>query len=69
MYHAMASSAVFASHVNKGLTTPGLKKVPMPGYEASSRVQVMIESSIGADAKNRTDLVVNNLLERITLVE
>jgi len=33
-YHAMASSAVFASHVNKGLTTPGLKKVPMPGYKA-----------------------------------
>jgi len=32
-HHAMASSAVFASHVNKGLTTPGLKKAPMPGYE------------------------------------
>ena len=33
-HHAIASSAAFASHVNKGLTTPGLKKVPMPGYEA-----------------------------------
>jgi len=32
--HAMASSAVFASHVIKGLTTPGLKKVPTPGWEA-----------------------------------
>lgn len=32
-YHAKASSAIFAIHVMRGLTTPGLKNVPMPGCE------------------------------------
>ena len=31
--HAIAWSADFANHVIKGLTTPGLKKVPTPGWE------------------------------------
>ena len=30
-YQAIARSAVLASHSNNGLTTPGLKNVPIPG--------------------------------------
>ena len=37
MYHAKASSNIFASHVKAGFTIPGLKKVPMPGCEADQR--------------------------------
>ena len=37
MYHAKASSIIFASHVKAGFTTPGLKNVPMPGCEADQR--------------------------------
>ena len=36
-HHATASSAIFAIHVNAGLTTPGLKKVPMPGYGVAGK--------------------------------
>lgn len=36
-YHAMASSAIFASQVKAGLTIPGLKKVPTPGCRADQR--------------------------------
>ena len=68
-YHATASSAIFASHVTAGLTIPGLKKVPMPGCEAdqprwnvqSTRRQTVLDSE--------TDLVVDDLFERIALVE
>ena len=73
-YHATASSALFASHVKRGLTTPGLKKVPTPGYDTGiSRVQDD-DRKFNRDGSKRvigseTNLVVNNLFERITLVE
>ena len=48
MYHAKATSAIFANHVIKGLTTPGLKKVPTPACEVR---QDTIESSIDTEAR------------------
>jgi len=71
MYHATAMSAIFASHVKRGLTTPGLKKVPMPGCKTGQ--------SSGCDRKfnqdggksllgSGTNLVINDLFERTTLI-
>lgn len=52
----------------RGLTTPGLKKVPMPGYEASQARSGDRTTEASILLGSETDLVVNNLVERTTLV-
>jgi len=68
-YHAMARSAIFASRARIGLTTPGLMKVPTPGCEASSgRNRNFNRDGSKSLHSSETDLVINNLFERTTLV-
>jgi len=69
MYHAMPRSAIFASHVRAGLTTPGLKKVPTPGCGASSgRDRKFNRDGSKSLHSSETDLVINDLFERTALV-
>jgi len=70
-YHATASSAIVASHVNKGLTTPGLKYVPTPGWETVQTRSARDRKSNRDGSKGQTDpnLVVNNLFEGTTFVQ
>jgi hypothetical protein len=63
-HHAMARSAVLASHSNSGLTTPGLINVPTPGYP--NKGQDGLETQSGT---RRLNLVIHNLIKRAAFIE
>jgi len=63
-HHAMARSAVLANHSSNGLTTPGLKNVPIPGYANESQ-----DGREGQPTMGIQNLVIHNLVERTAFFE
>ena len=62
-HHATAVSETFANHLKAGLTTPGLRNVPMPGCGAGGSAAADVEFGF------ETNLIINDLFERTTLVQ
>jgi len=63
-YHAKASSRILAHQRNRGVTTPGLNHVPMPGYVTSP-----CWAGVTILGGSRTYLVVAQLLVEVILLE